>query len=94
MSNGEGGTGPLQSDPPVLVGGGGSTLIWIRKDQKARPLPLVQVPGTAEKPAHPDQYEIYILDDFVCSKVRVHDGGAGHSVPHPTQGKKHHVMFE
>lgn len=94
MSNGEGGTGPLQSDPPVLVGGGGSTLIWIRKDQNARPLPPAQVPDTADKPAHPDLYEVFILDNFVCSQVRVHDGGAGHSVPHRTQGRKHHVMFE
>ena len=93
-SDGEGGTGPLQTDPPVLVGGGGSTLIWIRKDQNARPLPLAEVPGTADKPAHPDLYDVYILDDFVCYQVRVHDGGGGRSVPHRTQGKKHHVVFE
>ena len=87
-------TGPLQSDPPILIGGGGSTLIWIRKDQYARKLPLAQVPDTTEKPAHPDTYDIYVLDDFVCSHIKVHDGGAGPSVPHPTRGKKHHVAFE
>lgn len=87
-------TGPLQTDPPILVGGGGSTLIWIRKDQKARPLPLSQVPETTQKPPHPEMYDVYVLDDFVCSKVNVHDGGSGHHAAHPTQGKKHHVAFE
>jgi hypothetical protein len=87
-------TGPLQSDPPILIGGGGSTLIWIRKDQNARRLPVAQVPDTTEKPAHPDKYEVYVLDDFVCSQVKVHDGGPGNAVPHPMPGKKHHVTFE
>ena len=85
-------TGPLQSDPPILIGGGGSTLIWIRKDQNARRLPPEQVPGTTEKPAHPELYDVYVLDNFDCSQVRVHDGGDAHS--HPTKKKKHHVRFE
>jgi len=83
---------PLQSDPPILIGGGGSTLIWIRKDQNARRLPLEQVPDTTEKPAHPELYDVYVLDNFDCSQVRVHDGGEAHS--HPTKRKKHHVWFE
>ena len=73
-------TGPLQTDPPILIGGGGSTLIWIRKDQNARRLPPEQVPGTTDKPAHPELYDIYVLDNFDCSQVRVHDGGDAHSI--------------
>lgn len=88
-----GDTGSLPTDPPVLVGGGGSTLIWIRKDQNAQKIPLSQVPATTEHPAHPDMYDIYLLDNFDCSQVKVHDGGQGNPAPHPVQGKKHHTQF-
>jgi hypothetical protein len=50
-------TGPLQSDPPILIGGGGSTLIWIRKDQNARKVPLARCPVPLRKPAHPELYD-------------------------------------
>ncbi len=84
-------TGPL--DPPILVGGGGSTLIWIRKDQKARQISPDEVSNTAMKPGHPDLYDIYVLDDFECSNVKVHHGGSENPTPNRVQGKKHHTQF-
>ena len=84
-------TGPLQTDPPILIGGGGSTLIWIRKDQNARRLPLEQVPDTTEKPAHPELYDVYVLDNFDCSQVIVEGDAA--LVRHRT-GKPIRLCFD
>lgn len=84
-------TGPL--DPPILVGGGGSTLIWVRKDQRARKVSPEDVPNTAMKPGNPDLYDVYVLDNFECSSVKVQHGGSGNPTPHPVQGRKHHTQF-
>jgi len=85
-------TGPL--DPPILVGGGGSTLIWIRKDQNARKISAGQVPDTAMKPGNPEMYDVYVLDNFDCSNVKVDHGGSGNPIAHSMQGKKHHTQFQ
>lgn len=92
MPIGEGDTGPLQDDPPIIVGGGGSTLVWIRRDQNHRKISPAEVPEGAEKPAHPEQYDIYILDSFECSHVKFHNGG-GDSHRHPVAGRKHRTHF-
>ena len=91
----------MDSDPPILVGGGGSTLIWIRKDQQPHPidpatLPDPPNPNAPEKPKHPDQYDCFILSDLTVGNVRVHDGSPGppNPVPHPVHGKKHFTLFE
>jgi len=86
-------TESLPSDPPVIVGGGGSTLIWIRSDQNLRRIPLQQVPEGAERPHDPNMYDIYILDNFDCASVKVNDGGGGNA-NHPVHGKGHHTIFE
>jgi hypothetical protein len=93
MPIGEGDTGPLQEDPPIMVGGGGSTLIWIRKDQNPHKVSAADVPAGAEKPAHPEQYEIYVLDSLECSHVKVNNGGGGNSARHPVVGRKHRTHF-
>jgi hypothetical protein len=87
-------TGPLQEDPPVMIGGGGSTLVWIRKDQGHREISPREVPAGAEKPAHPEQYNIYMLDSLECSHVKVHNGGGGSSARHPVVGRRHRTHFE
>ena len=87
-------TESLPSDPPVIVGGGGSTLIWIRSDQNARKIPLQHVPANAERPNDPNMYDIYILDNFDCAYVKVNDGGGGNPTPHPVKSKRHHTFFE
>lgn len=85
-------TGPL--DPPILVGGGGSTLIWIRKDQQAKKISPGDVPNSAYKPGNPDLYDVYVLDNFECANVNVHQGGAGNGMGHQVQGKKHRTEFK
>jgi hypothetical protein len=87
-------TASLPTDPPILVGGGGSTLIWIRKDQNARKIQLNQVPPNSEPPHDPSMYDIYILDNFDCASVKVNDGGGGSPTPHPVKSKRHHTFFE
>lgn len=89
-------TESLPSDPPVIVGGGGSTLIWIRKDQNAEAIDPAGVGDLPGKPAHPSLYDCYILKNFDSSSVKVHDGRKGPHTPvqHPVQGSRHHTFFE
>jgi len=42
---------PLPVDPPILVGGGGSTYVWVRLDKGGPPVdPSSDDPGTGIKP--------------------------------------------
>lgn len=65
------------SDPPILVGGGGSTLIWIRKD--LRPEIIEYQAGRLKetpKPEHPENYHVYRFGDLEItnSTVRMKEG--------------------
>ena len=91
---GERDTDSLPTDPPIIVGGGGSTLIWIRKDQHPESIDHGTLPDLPGKPANPAMYDCYVLRNFESSHVKVHDGGAGSHVPHPIKGKKHYTFFE
>ena len=89
------------SDPPILVGGGGSTWVWIRKDQNPQPvdarnLPSIPNPPDPETmPDHPDLYNIWYLGALDVSRVHVHDGQSGKpAVPiNPGKKKKHRTHF-
>lgn len=82
----------LDSDPPILVGGGGSSFIWIRKDLDPQLVDPLGVPAAAPKPAHPDSYYCFRLQGNVM-KINV-DDGSGSSGPKPANGKKFHVQFD
>lgn len=92
------------SDPPVLVGGGGSTWVWIRKDQAPKPVDPKDLPAfpdppdPATMPKHPEDYLILHLENFTVSRVHVHDGQVDKSkVPipnNPNAKKKHRTFFD
>ena len=86
-------TDSLPTDPPIIVGGGGSTLIWIRKDHHPEAIDPATLPDLPGKPAHPSMYDCYVLRNFECSQVTLHDGGSGHH-QHPMKGQKHSTLFE
>ena len=94
----------LVGDPPILVGGGGSSWIWIKKDlepQFVDPTKLAAFPSPpdpATVPSTPADYHLLYLAGFTVSRVRVHDGAANQpdvSVPNnPNAKKKHRTVFE
>ena len=52
----------MPGDPPIIIGGGGSTYIWILKGLALTPKPYPQDP--------PPQYEV---DDFDATKYDCYD---------------------
>ena len=82
----------LPSDPPILVGGGGSSLVWIRKDQKPELVDHNLFPD-AKKPKSPDKYLCYKVKDSHLKVVA--NNGVDPDVPVPVKDdKKHHTYFE
>lgn len=82
----------LDGDPPILVGGGGSSFIWIRKDLDPQLFDPSNVSGDAPGPAHRDQYFCLKVKGNVA-KIDVNDG-SGSSGPKPANDKKFKVQFD
>jgi hypothetical protein len=87
-----GGLIPFQGNPPILVGGGGSTLIWIKNIYNPREIRLNQVGPNAIRPANPGLYTIYQCDpDLTQATV---NKGDGHPHPHQGMGRNHFTEFD
>ncbi|MGZ8843155.1 MAG: hypothetical protein ACXW18_05800 [Pyrinomonadaceae bacterium] len=57
----------LDSDPPILVGGGGSSYLWVNLDQNERPVnPSSNDPVTGIKPGAPTPRN---RGNYSCSRV-------------------------
>ena len=83
------------SDPPILVGGGGSTLIWVRNDFTLTQIGLSQVkPGAPLPNPTPTNYQIYEVGvDVTNSTVRLNQSG-GQSKHTGMDPKKHSTRFD
>ncbi len=81
-------------DPPILVGGGGSTLIWIRNDVTLTQIRLKDVLADAPTPDTKDNYQIYQCGtDVTISTVRLNQQG-GKTKHTGLDPKKHSTGFE
>ena len=87
-------------DPPIIVGGGGSTWVWIRKDQYPQPVDPRDLPGFPNPPdretmpEHPELYNIWYLEQLTVQRVHVHDGQGGKpAVPINSGNKKKHRTY-
>jgi hypothetical protein len=69
----------VPADPPIFVGGGGSTLIWVRNDFTLSQIPLAQVKADASKPPHPENYQIYECEAVVTTLTVKLNQGVGQS---------------
>jgi hypothetical protein len=86
---------PLDGDPPIIVGGGGSTYIWVRRNFAGA--------GTLQPFPNPDpQYPIppadlqYLIDNYYCYDIgvdlgsyRTHDG-EDEGNPHRIKQRRRH----
>jgi hypothetical protein len=84
----------VPGDPPILVGGGGSSFVWIRKDQVPKLIEPAKVPGGAPHPQTPGLYYVFKVKDSHV-KVVVHDGNTvPGSSTQPVNGNKYLASFE
>lgn len=85
----------LPGDPPIIVGGGGSAFVWIRKDLAPSLVDHSTIPASAPQPAHPDAYYCFKCSGINLSKIIVDEGnGSGPGSPKPMNGKKNVTQFD
>ena len=51
-----------QANPPIVVGGGGSTIIWMRKSLNPVEIDPSTLPAAAPRPADPTLYKCFKCD--------------------------------
>lgn len=80
------------TDPPVMVGGGGSSFIWIAKDLDPQLFLPSEVPGGAPTPPSPNDYYCFRIQGNI-GKLVINDGnGAG--PPKSVASGKYSVKFQ
>lgn len=85
----------LPGDPPIIVGGGGSAFVWIRKDLEPSLVDGTTIPASAPQPAHPDQYYCFKCSGINLAKIIVDEGnGAGAGPPKITNARKNVTQFD
>ena len=94
----------LGSDPPVVVGGGGSTWIWIKRDTNFQLFDPGNIPNTitppdpAITPQNPGLYNLLYLGNLTITSVHFRNGEGGSSnngIPNTPNGKKkNHTFFD
>jgi hypothetical protein len=75
------------ADPPIIVGGGGSTYIWILKTLQWQPVPNPPAPEY-EFPFNKDLYNCYDVQVNLGS-YKTHDGH-NEGKPHDVKNRKKH----
>jgi hypothetical protein len=82
----------LQVNPPIIIGGGGSTLIWIKKGLYPKMIdPTADVSANAPKPRNPELYYC-----FECAqetrRATTHKGNGGNAeTPHSGMNPQRHM---
>jgi hypothetical protein len=85
----------LPGDPPIIVGGGGSAFVWIRKDLDPQLVDGTAIPASAPQPAHPDQYYCFKCSGINLSKIIVDEGNGGGAGPsHGANARKNVTQFD
>jgi hypothetical protein len=79
-----------EQDPPIVVGGGNSTYIWIKKG-----LSLTFQPNpTPDYPINMNSYVCWDVNIDITRQIKVHDGVNSQN-PHPVRHpRRHRTTFE
>jgi len=83
----------LDTDPPILVGGGGSSFIWIKKDLEPQLVDPLGVPASAPQPPDAILYYCFRVQGNI-GKVVIEDGIAGPPSGKGVNNKKYYVQFD
>ncbi len=81
----------LDTDPPILVGGGGSSFIWIKKDLD--PQLVTRVPGGAPQPLDPDLYYCFKVPGNI-GNIEINEGLGGPPSGKGVNNQKYSVKFD
>jgi hypothetical protein len=95
----------VPGDAPIIVGGGGSTWIWIKKDSNpqlvnpADPWGGFDPPDNNAIPPDPENFYLFHLADVSIKKVVARNGIGSENnqdIPqgNPNAKKKHHTFFQ
>jgi len=82
----------VATDPPVMVGGGGSSFIWIAKDLDPQLFQPSEVPGGAPKPPTPDDYYCFRIQGNI-GKLVIDEGNGSGPGNKGVNDKKYFVKF-
>jgi len=80
------------TDPPVMVGGGGSSFIWIAKDLDPQLFLPSEVPSGAPQPPVPDDYYCFRIQGNI-GKVIIDEGLGSGPGNKSVNGRKYFVKF-
>jgi len=82
----------LDTDPPILVGGGGSSFIWIKQTLEPQLVDPLGVPASAPQPPNPALYYCFQVQGNI-GKLVVNEG-TGPGSGKPVNNKKYSVQFD
>lgn len=82
----------LDTDPPILVGGGGSSFIWIKQTLEPQLVDPLGVPASAPQPPNPALYFCFQVQGNI-GKLVVNEG-TGPGSGKPVNNKKYSVQFD
>ena len=89
----------IPGDPPIVVGGGGSTLVWINNSVFSAELTAAQVTAmllahpNIPHPTHPDQYHVFPCNFNTGAATVKADGGTPSVKHNDVDTDRHHTVF-
>ena len=84
----------VPGDPPIIVGGGGSSLVWIRKDQVPQLIDPATLAGNQPtKPTTPSLYYCFRVKDNHAT-IETDDGTNPSTGRKPVNGRFHVTYFD
>lgn len=90
----------VPGDPPIVVGGGGSTLVWINSSVFGAELTAAQVTTMLQQhpniphPQHPEQYRVFSCNFNAGGATVKADTGVASVRHNDMDTDRHHTVFQ
>jgi hypothetical protein len=85
---------PLEQDPPIIVGGGGSAFVWIKRSLATQVTDLSTIPSTAPHPAVPSDFIVYKVDADITVAVVTKGNGTTAVIHNRMNPRMHSTAFD